>query len=108
MSDAHGHAHAAGADHKPHVLPIPIYLKTWGALMVLTAITVGASYVHFGSWNLIIAMLVATIKATIVGLIFMHLFWDHKFHAIIFCFSIIFLSIFIGFTMADTTYRGHA
>jgi cytochrome c oxidase subunit IV len=107
--DAHGHGHGEGGDHVPHVLPLSIYFKTFGALMVLTVLTVAASYVHISaSINLAIALLIATAKAAVVALIFMHLFWDHKFHSVIFASSIIFLAIFIGFTMSDTEGRGRA
>lgn len=101
-----GHGHGAGRDHVPHVLPLSTYFLTWISLLILTALTVGASYVNFGSANILIALLIATIKATIVALMFMHLRWDHKFHSIIFSFSLIFLGIFIAFTMYDTETRG--
>ena len=100
--------HHGGPDHVPHVLPIWVYLATFGTLMVLTIITVAVSYVDLGALNLVIALLVATTKATVVALMFMHLKYDHKFHAIIFSFSIIFLGIFIAFTMFDTETRGQA
>ena len=102
---AHGHA-AHGGDHVPHVLPLRVYFATFATLLVLTGVTVGVSYFNFGAFNLIIAMAVATIKATVVAAIFMHLFWDHKFHALIFASSLIFLGIFIWFTMYDTNHRG--
>lgn len=104
----HGHGHGHGADHVPHVLPLKIYITTWLALLVLTVVTVGASYVDLGAANLAIAVLIATVKAGVVALIFMHLKWDHKFHTLIFASSLIFLGIFIGFTMFDTNNRGRA
>ena len=106
--DAHAHAAGHGKDHVPHVLPLSTYLKTWGALLVLTAVTVGASYVNFGAANLWIALLIASTKAATVALVFMHLYWDHKFHAVIFGVSLIFLAIFIIFTLFDTQSRGRA
>jgi cytochrome c oxidase subunit 4 len=107
----HAHSHGHGAshhakDHHPHVLPYSMYFATWISLLVLTGITVGASYVDLGAANIIVALAVATLKATLVALLFMHLFWDHKFHAIIFSFSLIFLGVFIFFTMYDTETRG--
>lgn len=101
---AHGHGHAP--DHVPHVTPLWIYLATWGTLVVLTAITVAVSYLNFGGWNLIIALLVATIKATVVAAMFMHLLHDHKFHTLILISGGLFLIIFVSFTMFDTEYRG--
>ncbi len=103
----HDH-HAASGEHVPHVLPLSVYLKTWGALLAFTAITVGASYVDFGSANLWIAILIATIKALLVATIFMHLRYDHKFHSVIFGMALVFLIVFVGFTMFDTETRGRA
>jgi cytochrome c oxidase subunit IV len=103
----HDHGHG-GADHVPHVLPLKVYFGTWGTLLVLTVVTVGASYIDLGAANLALALLIATVKASVVALIFMHLFWDHKFHALIFMASLVFLAIFIGFTMFDTNNRGRA
>jgi cytochrome c oxidase subunit 4 len=106
-SVASGHGHHGG-DHVPHVLPIGVYIATWVTLIVLTVVTVAASYFNFGTWNLILALGIATTKACVVAAIFMHLRYDRKFHTIIFSFSVIFLGIFISFTMFDTETRGRA
>ncbi len=104
---SHAHTeHAHGGDHVPHVLPLGVYLATFATLLVLTALTVGASYLSFGAWNLIIAIVIATLKAATVALVFMHLWFDHRFHSIIMASSVIFLTIFISFTMFDTQNRG--
>ena len=100
------HEHAHGGDHVPHVLPLTAYMATWIVLLVLTILTVVASYFNFGAGNFIIAILIATTKACVVAAMFMHLRYDRKFHAIIFSFSLIFLGIFIMFTMYDTETRG--
>ncbi len=104
---SHG-GHPVPPDHVPHVTPLWIYLATWGTLVVLTAITVGASYLNFGPANLIIALLIATIKAAVVAALFMHLLHDNKFHTLILLSGGLFLFIFIAFTMFDTEYRGRA
>lgn len=54
---------------------VKTYLLVGSALLAFTAITVGLSYVDFGSQsaNVVVAMLVATFKAAMVGMIFMHL-----------------------------------
>ena len=65
-------AHHAAADQSAE---FKTYTAIWIALMVLTVITVALSFVDFGSHstNLIIAMAVATVKAALVALYFMHL-----------------------------------
>lgn len=107
--DAHSHGHGhGGKDHVPHVLPFSTYVKTLATLLFLTVITVAASYVNFGAANLWIAMLIATVKASVVALIFMHLFYDHKFHSVVLAMGVIFLGVFIAFVMFDTETRGRA
>ena len=51
------------------------YLMVGATLLIFTIITVGLSYVHFGTQkaNIAVAMLVATFKAGLVAAIFMHL-----------------------------------
>ena len=60
--------------HSKSHSPLP-YLLTLIALLILTGVTVAASYVNFGSStvNVIVAMLIATFKASLVALVFMHL-----------------------------------
>ena len=84
-----------------------IYLVILGALLVLTCITVGAAYVNFGSSsiNLMIAVIIATIKATLVAMFFMHLRHDPPLNAIIFSSSLIFLAIFLLFPLIDIQSR---
>ena len=91
MADSHAHPPAAAAD--PHAAPahdhshdaehvakhVKGYLFIGGVLLVLTGVTVGLSYVDFDKyfgghgWNMIIGMIVATFKASLVAAIFMHL-----------------------------------
>ncbi len=92
--------------HYPHVLPLSTYFSVAGALLALTAITVWMSNFHFGEWNLIVAMAVAVTKAILVALIFMHLLYDNKMYLTVFLSSLIFLSVFITFTLYDTMRRG--
>jgi cytochrome c oxidase subunit 4 len=82
--------------------------KTYGAvllgLLVLTIITVQASYIDFGSMNTVVALIIATIKASLVALFFMHLRHD-KFNAVIFVGGLLFLSIFLIWTLFDLSTR---
>jgi cytochrome c oxidase subunit 4 len=100
------HDHAAAGDHKPHVLPIRVYAGVWIGLLILTIITVKVSYYDFGVLNLVIAMLVATAKASLVVLFFMHLKYDEPFNKLVFMGSLAFLAVFFILTLADTMERG--
>ena len=75
------------------------------ALLTLTVITVAVSYIDFGAGNIVVAVTVATIKAFLVGLIFMHLLHDKPINAIIFCAAFLFLSLLFLFTFLDENSR---
>ncbi len=92
--------------NKPHVVPLRTYLAVAAALLILTAITVGVSFIDLGGGNAIIAILIASVKALLVAFIFMHLLYDNKIFLIIFTTAILFLTIFIGITMFDILRRG--
>ena len=67
-------AHAQHADlGHDHVTPLGAYFGIFGALMALTAITVGVAWVDLGSINILVALGVAIVKATLVVLYFRHL-----------------------------------
>lgn len=77
------------------------YFAVFAALMVLTAVTVWAAYQHLGIWNTPVALAVATTKAVMVALIFMHLRFSPKLTAIVVGSSILFLAFLILVTASD-------
>ena len=89
-----------------HITPLKTYLVVATALFCLTAVTVWASYIDLGSFNIVLALLIAGTKAGVVATFFMHLLWDDKKNATIFVGSLMFLSIFIIITLTDTEFRG--
>jgi len=97
----------AVANHpsEPHILPLSLYLKVGAVLLVLTAVTVTVSFFHFGEYNLLVAMVIAATKASLVALFFMHLKYDSKVYMTVFIVAILFLAVFIFLTMADTMER---
>jgi cytochrome c oxidase subunit 4 len=104
----HGHGHGEGHGHgMSHVLPMKVLLGTWGALMVLTVLTVVVAKLpifDFGSSpNLLIAMVIATVKATLVCLYFMHLRYDKLFHTVVFISAILLATLFVSFALMDST-----
>ena len=94
-------------DHATHfVVPIKYYLGTFGALLCLTFITVFVAQFDFGTWNIVVAMGVAIVKASLVLAFFMGLRWDKGFYFIAFISAILFMIIFFAFTLSDTLTRG--
>ena len=89
-----------------HITPFKTYLVVATALFFLTAVTVWASYIDLGSFNIVLALLIAGTKAGVVATFFMHLLWDDKKNATIFVGSLMFLAIIIIITLTDTAFRG--
>jgi cytochrome c oxidase subunit 4 len=85
------------------------YVITLCTLLFLTVVTVGASYIHFGSGtvNIVIALTIATIKASIVSLFFMHLLHDKPVNAVIALAGFLFLGIFLMFDFIDVGSRNN-
>lgn len=96
--------HEAG---HPHVSSIGTYLTVFASLLVLTVITVMISYMGLPSlMSVFVAMLIATVKASLVVLYFMHLKYDVPFNRFVFAAAIWFLALFFIFTVVDMGSRG--
>lgn len=101
----HGHGQDDGAVHA-HVSSVAFYIAVFLGLLTLTGLTVGQSYVDLGKANIILVVLIATMKASLVVTFFMHLKWDDKFNSLIFLSTIFFIGIFFAYTLNDTDRRG--
>lgn len=100
---SHDAGHHEAAHHEP--AGYGTYFMTWFALVFLTAITVTAAGLHLGNASVLVALLIATIKASIVLWLFMHMkYEDATFHRLILV-VVVALAIFIGLTFTDTLFR---
>jgi cytochrome c oxidase subunit IV len=78
------------------------YVALGISLLVLTAVTVGAAFVNLGPFNPVVALLIATIKATLVVLFFMHVKGaSEKMTAVVVISGFFFLAILLSLSMAD-------
>lgn len=95
--------HKQDEDHGiAHVMPTNVLLTVGGTLLFLTAITVWVTYADLGrTGNLVVAMVIATIKAGLVCAYFMHLRWDKPFNTLVFVSSVVFVGLFITITLMD-------
>jgi cytochrome c oxidase subunit 4 len=101
MGHDHGHGHG---EH--HITPLPVYFAVYGALLVLTVVTVGVSYLGLPPLQSIsVAMAVALVKASLVGAWFMHLKYDAKFNVFTFLAALWFMASFFVFTFFDLASR---
>jgi cytochrome c oxidase subunit IV len=93
---------ALGRETYAHAVPLPVLTAVFAALLLLTLLTVAVTWYDLGSWNLIIALGIATAKAALVVLIFMHLRYDNPFYAVVFITALVFVTLFLGLTLLDT------
>src|SRR5258708_11928963 len=105
-NDQAHHEHLDDGAVHAHIAPTPFYVGIFLALVVLTFVTVGVSYFDFGSANIIIALVVATMKASLVAAFFMHLRHDKVFNTISFLGAFLFLAVFILLSYDDLRRRG--
>jgi cytochrome c oxidase subunit 4 len=78
-----------------------MYIGIFLALMFCTAATVWAAYVNLGPLNIVIALVIASIKATLVVLFFMHAKYSPKrTQLVIFC-AVFWLAIMLALTLSD-------
>ncbi len=81
------------------------YLAVWAALIVLTGVTVAVSYFDLGLLNVAVALGIASLKASLVALYFMHLRGEKR---LVWAFALVpllFLALIIFGTLSDTQFR---
>ncbi len=100
MTDPHAHA---APDAAPHALSPGVLLGTAGALVALTLATVVTSRIELGTFNVVVALASAGLKATIVALFFLHLKYEGRFQALVIAGAVFFAVLFAGFVVFDTT-----
>jgi len=101
MSQDTAHTHDVHAEHGGP----KVYTRNLIGLLILTVITVVAAGFDFGSANVVIALGIASLKASLVALFFMHLRWEKKINAIIAVAGFLFLGLFLLFSALDMKSR---
>ena len=91
--------HSGGATPKA-------YFAVFAALMLLTGLTVWASFLHLGVWNTPVALTIAVTKAVLVALIFMHLRGSPRLILYVVGASVVWLAFLILITTSDYATRG--
>lgn len=92
---------SAQNDFAHHIVGPKIYLIILFLLLVGTASTVGASFIDLGVWNPVIALAIATGKATLVVLFFMHVKYSPKLTKLTIVSGLFIFLGLISMTMAD-------
>lgn len=84
-----------------HVSTLGTYLKVYVALLVLTVVTVGVSYIELGDLSFAVAMIVALTKASVVAAYFMHLKYEDRLYSFVLLAAVFFVGLFFMFTYID-------
>jgi len=90
-----------GNDHEVHVIGYGTHSLVYIGLVVLTGLTVAAAGIDVGSLNLLIAMFIASIKASLVLTYFMHLKYENAALKAIVLGAIIFMFVVFCLTFVD-------
>jgi cytochrome c oxidase subunit IV len=93
MADVHAAPH--------HITPLRTYFFVFAALAIGTLLTWYASTIDLGSWNTPIALIIATTKAVLVILFFMHVIYSSRLTWVVVIASFVWLAMLFVLTFAD-------
>ena len=89
-----------------HIMSSKFYYTIWIALLCLTVISAAVSFVNLGPFNTIVALVIATFKALLVVLFFMHVkYTSEKLTKMVIVAAIFWLLLLLALSMADYTTR---
>ena len=92
----------SGQNEHAHTIVGPgVYVSILFALLVGTALTVWASFIDLGPWNPVIALAIATTKAVLVVLFFMHVWYSTKLTKLTIIAGIFMFLVLISMTLTD-------
>jgi cytochrome c oxidase subunit 4 len=83
------------------VVPRSTYFTVYGALIALTGLTVGVSFLHLGSLHTAVGLAIACCKAALVGLFFMHLRSSNRLTWLVISAAFFWMAILMGLTLTD-------
>ena len=89
-----------------HVAPVRLYLAIFGALIVGTILTVLVAKFDLGPMNNVVMLSIASAKALLVVLYFMHVRWGSRLTWVVASAGFFWLLILFGLTMSDYMSRG--
>ena len=84
-----------------HTVPTKIYVAVWATLMVMTLTTTLVAFVDLGRFNTVVALAIATFKASLVVLFFMGAKYTPRLTRVVIICGIFFLALLLAFSMVD-------
>ncbi len=88
-----------------HIVRYKTFIYVWIALIVLTATTITVAGLHLGRFSTLTALVIASIKASLVLWFFMHLKYEKRVFKVLLLVPIATLTFIIGLTFFDIWYR---
>ena len=88
-----------------HIVSPKIYVMIFLSLMAGTGLTVWAAFQNFGPFNIVIALAIASFKATLVVLYFMHARYSPRRTHLVIVSSVFWLAIMLALTLSDYSTR---
>jgi cytochrome c oxidase subunit 4 len=89
-----------------HIVPRRTYYLIFATLMVLTAVTVAVAYFDLGFLNTIVAMSIASLKAGLIILYFMHARYGNRLIWVFVICGVLWLGVLLALLMSDYASRG--
>jgi cytochrome c oxidase subunit IV len=94
------------AEHSEHVAPASLYWLIWGILIVCTFLTAWIATIDLGPFNTVVALVIATFKASLVVLIFMNVkYTSEKMTKAILIAAVFWLLLLLTLSLADYSSR---
>ena len=91
------------------IISAKVYFTVWAVLMCLTATTAAVSYLDLGQFSIAVALIIATVKGSLVVLFFMHAkYIDVKTTLLVIVAGFFWLAILLLMTMTDYITRAWA
>jgi cytochrome c oxidase subunit IV len=89
-------------DHSAHhIVSVKVYVGIFLALLSLTFVTYEVARIDLGPMNIVVALLIAAVKSTLVALFFMHAYYSPRRTRLVISAGIAWLALMIVFTMGD-------
>lgn len=108
MADHKKHQGAGEHSEGEHAHGSGRYFLIWGLLLVATLTTVVTGRMDLGAANLPLALVIATVKATLVVLFFMHLWDSEGINRLVFGVSVLFVIVLMLGVFGDLLTRQSA
>ena len=89
-----------------HIVTKKQYAMVFAILMLLTLATTAIGMIDLGRLNVVVALVIATIKALLVVLFFMHIYWSPTLNKLAVVAGIAWLALLLWLTLTDFASRG--